>query len=49
MRTSVPSLTSTSRVSTIGMTIPSHVVVSTRQSAAEMYTKFLHMVTSETS
>jgi hypothetical protein len=31
------------------MTIPSYVVVSMRQSAAEMYTKFLHMVTSETS
>jgi len=31
------------------MTIPSYVVVSTRQSAAEMYTKFLHLVTSETS
>jgi len=30
------------------MTIPSHVVVSLRQSAAEMSTKFLHMVTSET-
>ena len=44
--TSVPSLTSTSRLSAICMTIPSHVVVSIRQSAAEMYTKFLHKMTS---
>jgi len=40
--TSVPSLTSTSRLSAICMTIPSPVVVSIRQSAAEMYTKFMH-------
>lgn len=49
VRTSVPSLTSTSRLSAICMTIPSHVVVSMRQSAAKMSTKFVHKMRSRTS
>ena len=47
--TSVPSLTSTSRLSAICMTIPSQVVMSMRQSTAEMYTKFMHKMRTQTS
>ena len=42
--TRAPSLTRTLTLSVICMAIPSHVVVSMRSSAAEMYTPLMHKV-----